>query len=195
MIISDVVNLAKSSFLYNLPVAKNDNTILMFTYLGLIELYKRFNLSIKVETIETNTLTSIYDLRSSDVNVVFEVYNSKGRKLQKALLAGDDSYDYKQLNYRSFLLTKPQDEVLYFVYKASPAMITMDSPLDLPMDMLNVLLDYIAYKGHSTINKDGTNESSIYYSRFDKGCIELENRGYVVDLSTAVLPIQFKGFI
>jgi len=53
MLVKDIVDLAKIK-LQNLAVAKNDTALIKFTFLGVSELYRRFNLSIKSETLTIN---------------------------------------------------------------------------------------------------------------------------------------------
>lgn len=196
MIVKDIVDNAKLTVLSALPVRNQEDTIMFCIYLGLIELYKRFNLSIKTEIIETIEETPVYELRNPDLTQVLDIYSSDGKRLMPASIVDDDSYDYKQLNYRSFLLTKPKNERLMFVYKAAPLMfVDIQDELDLPLDFLAPLLDYVGYRCHSTINKDNSNEAHNYYTKFEAGCVQLEKQGYKVDLATASLPIQSKGFI
>jgi hypothetical protein len=198
MTVKELIDLAQNTVLTQLPLGNNTHreTIKLCFYLGMLELYKRFNLLIKTEVIHTCEETSVYDLRNTDVNQVLSIYDESGKELTAQNVIGSDNYDYKQLNYRSFLLTHPKDEYLMFVYKASPAMIySEDDVLDLPSDMICALIDYVAYRGHSTINRDNVVEANSYYVRFEKDCIELEAQGYKVNLSPAAMPVQFKGFI
>jgi hypothetical protein len=164
--------------------------------MGLAELYKRFNLLLKTETILTVPETTVYVLQSADVNQVIAVYNQKGEELTSIAVINSRHYDYKQLNYRTFLIPDPKNEYLMFVYKASPVPITdIKEELDIPPDMTGALLDYVAYMGHSTINSDNLNETSMYYQRFEKACALLEHHGYRINLHTACLRIQDKGFV
>ena len=60
--------------------------------------------------------------------------------------------------------------------------------------MIGALLTYVAYVGHSTVNRDNINEASSYYQRFDLACRELEMQGYRVPLNTESLSVQDRGF-
>jgi hypothetical protein len=196
MTTNEFIALAKSSVLAQLPVNEDTAVIRLYVELGLIELYKRFNLSIKTEAIQTVPETALYELRSPDINQVLALYNSKGEELLPITIIGSRDYDYKQLNYRTFLFAEPKDEFITFVYKAAPANITdFDEELPIPPDMTGVLLDYVGFRAHSTINKDNVNEANVYHNRFEKGCMFLEQQGYRVNLNTACHRIQDKGFI
>ena len=196
MYVKDVMDMAKISSLNNLAVGKNDDALIKFIYLGVSELYRRFNLSIKSETILINENLSLYELRNPDVSLLLSIYDKSGRELQQTDILNSNDYDYKLLNFRSFLLKKPFNGVLFAVYKASPTVFKdSDDIIDLPDTMIDALLTYVAYVGHSTINRDNVNEASAYNQRFDAACRELEMQGYKIPLHTETLALHAKGFV
>ena len=77
------MDMAKISSLNNLAVAKNDDALIKFIYLGVSELYRRFNLSIKSETILINENLTLYELRNPDVSLLLNVYDKLGRELKQ----------------------------------------------------------------------------------------------------------------
>ena len=195
MLVSDVMDMAKVSSLANLPVSKNDNALIKFINLGVSELYRRFNLSIKVETVITNPNLALYELRSPDVSLLFNVYNNKAQELiQTDVLGG--TYDYKIINYKSFMLRQPKDDLVFAVYKASsPRLEKATDEIELPDSMMDALLTYVAYIGHSTINKDNINESSAYSKRFEIATQELENQGYRIPLNSESIDLKVRGYV
>ena len=196
MNVKDVMDMAKISSLNNLAIAKNDDALIKFIYLGVSELYRRFNLSIKSETVPINENLNLYELRNPDVSLLFSVYDKLGRELKQTDIFNSNDYDYKLLNFRSFLLKKPFNGMLFAVYKASPIVFKdPDDIIDLPDAMIDALLTYVAYAGHSTINRDNINEASAYSQRFDLACRELEMQGYKVPLNNETLALQSKGFV
>ena len=196
MNVKDVMDMAKISSLNNLAIAKNDDALIKFIYLGVSELYRRFNLSIKSETVLINENLNLYELRNSDVSLLLSVYDKLGRELKQTDVFNSNDYDYKLLNFRSFLLKKPFNGILFAVYKASPIVFKdSDDIIDLPDAMIDALLTYVAYVGHSTINRDNINEASAYSQRFDLACRELEMQGYKIPLHTETLALQTKGFV
>ena len=196
MYVKDVMDMAKISSLNNLAIAKNDDALIKFIYLGVSELYRRFNLSIKSETVLINENLNLYELRNSDVSLLLSVYDKLGRELKQTDVFNSNDYDYKLLNFRSFLLKKPFNGILFAVYKASPIVFKdSDDIIDLPDAMIDALLTYVAYVGHSTINRDNINEASAYSQRFDLACRELEMQGYKVPLNSETLALQSKGFV
>lgn len=196
MNVKDVMDMAKISSLNNLAIAKNDDALIKFVYLGVSELYRRFNLSIKSETVLINENLNLYELRNPDVSLLLGVYDKLGRELKQTDIFNSNDYDYKLLNFRSFLLKKPFNGVLFAIYKASPIVFKdPDDIIDLPDAMIDALLTYVAYAGHSTINRDNINEASAYSQRFDLACRELEMQGYKIPLNSETLALQSKGFV
>lgn len=194
MIVQDVIDMVKLGFLTNLNVGSKDDTLIKFVHLGVSELYRRFNLSIKVETIITNPMLSLYELRSPDISLILSLYDSRGRELRQTdVLSGQ--HDYKIMNFRSFLLERPKDETLFAVYKASSPSLTQSTDvIDLPDSMMDALLCYVAYLGHSTINKDNLNEANMFFQRFELRCQDLDNQGYRIPLNTETLGVRLKGY-
>ena len=195
MYVRDIVELAKIK-LHNLPIAKNDDALIKFIYLGQSELFRRFNLSIKSETITVNENLALYELRNEDVSLLLGVYDKTGRELQQTDIFNSKQYEYKLVNYRSFLLHRPFNGFLYTAYKASPILLKdVDDRIDLPDAMIDALLAYVAYMSHTTINRDNINEANTYNQRFDTACRELEMQGYKIPLHTETLALHAKGFV
>ena len=196
MYVKDVMDMAKISSLNNLAIAKNDGALIKFIYLGVSELYRRFNVSIKSETVPVNDTLTLYELRNTDVDLLLSVFDAKGKELKQTDILNSMEFDYKILNFRSFLLKRPFNGILFAVYKASPVVLKdAEDIIDLPDAMIDALLTYVAYAGHSTINRDNINEASAYSQRFDLACRELEMQGYRIPLSTDTMALQLKGFV
>jgi len=194
MRVSDVMEMARASSLFNLPVAKNDTALVKFIQLGLGELYRRFSLSVKVETIVTNPDLALYELRNPDVSLLLSVYNSNNQEMRETDVLGGN-FDFKRVNFRSFILRHPKNDLVFAVYKATAPEITVDCDLDIPDAMIDALLEYVSYRGHSTINRDNINESSAYQRRFDESCRELEMQGYKIAINTQSVVLQARGFV
>lgn len=195
MIVRDIIRLVKLK-LGNLALTRDEESILVLINLGVSELYRRFNLAIKSETIPTNSNLSLYELRNEDVLLLLGVYNHLGKELRQLDTIGDNEYDYKIVNYRSFILRKPVDGYVYALYKGSPIPLKDENDMvDLPVAMIDALLAYISHIGHSTINKDNMNEASMWYQRFETACQLLDMQGYKIPLHIETLPIQAKGFV
>jgi len=195
MIVQDIISLIQIRS-QHIGVTEDTHSMIIFINMALSELYRRFNLSIKSETIVTSPDLALYELRNEDVQILLSLFEKTGRELVQSDVLGSSCYDYKMVNYKSFLLNKPKDGYLYAVYKASPIPLKdIEDKILLPDCMLNPMLTYISYLTNDTINRDNKNEASMFIQLFDKQCQELENQGYKVALNTETLAIQAKGFV
>lgn len=198
MKVRDIIEYAQYGELKQLSLKDDVSALLSFINLGLVELYKRFNLSIKTEIIQTVPEIKVYNLRNTDISNILIVYNSKGEKLSfKQVTDEDEEYDITQLSYNSFLFREPNNEEIMFLYKASPEFVNNEEDeIKIPKDMFNALLNYIAYKGQMTMNKQNNLQSPMvnFYNIFDKECQDLEQRGYNVDLFSTESAVQKWGF-
>lgn len=201
MLVQDILDLAKIK-LGNLAISKNNNALIKMIYLGESELFRRFNLSIKSETIRINSNLSLYELRNNDVALLLSVYDREGVELKQSDVIDSKIWDYKIINYKSFILNKPSDGLLYAVYKASPTVLAdPNDEIDLPDAMIDALLLYVAYMAHSTITsfdaskRGGMTESDLLYQKFLAACNELDMQGYKIPLNTETLSIRAKGYV
>lgn len=197
MLVKELLPLVKLR-LDSLNISNDDSIMLSFINLGIAELYRRFNLSIKSETITCNSDMALYELRNEDVLMLLTVYDKFGKELRQSDVLDSMSYDFKILNYRSFVLRKPFDGYLYAVYKASPTILKDEEDyIDLPTAMIGALLDYCAYLGHSTLqaNSQNTREFGLHLQLFENSCNQLDAQGYRIPLNTESVAIQIKGFV
>ena len=197
MTVQFVIDQARSGELRSLSDKdKTDTVVIHYINLGLIELYKRFNLRTSVEVIRTTPNTPFYTLRSPDVNQVVNVYDSFNKELTTKRTTNDDRYDIAQINYNSFLLTSPKDEELLFVYKAAPELVTsVADELDIPYAMLEALLHYVGYRAHGSVNGELNTEQNTHYVRFDKSCALLVTEGYETDALNIHDGVTSKGYV
>lgn len=197
MTVQFVIDQARSGELRSLSDKdKTDAVVIHYINLGLIELYKRFNLRTSVEIIRTTPNTPFYTLRSTDINQVVNVYDSFNKELTTKRTTDDEKYDIAQINYNSFLVTEPKDEELLFVYKAAPELVTaVTDELDIPYAMLEALLHYVGYRAHGSVNGEINTEQNTHYVRFDKSCALLLAEGYETDALSVHDSVASKGFV
>lgn len=199
MNVGEIINFARYGELRQLAVKDDNNALLTYVNQALIELYKRFNLSIKIEVVRTLPVTKVYMLRSKDINQVLDVFDADNKKLRTKKTTADMDYDYTQINYNTYLFRDPKEEDVMFFYKAAPSLVSaLGDDISIPYDMLEAMLNYIAYKAHSTLRTVSTDErfqDVSYYKKFEASCKELELRGYVVDLFGVMPDIRERGFI
>lgn len=195
MLVSEVMRLAKIR-MSNIAVSKDESAMLSLINLGVSELYRRFDLRIKSETVQINDNLAIYELRSPDVAMLLSLFNRKGEELKQTDVLDSSNYDFKLVTYRTFMLRKPFNGLIYAVYKASAIPLAdMNDTIDLPDSMIEALLAHIAYSGYYTINRDNMNESAVYFQRFEAACANLEMQGYKIALSTERMAVAAKGYV
>lgn len=181
-----IFDIVKNITISQLPIKAKDNVILQAIDLGVIELYKRFNLNTNIINIETTENVNLYSINENNITNILQIIDKDGIELKQPKFVNDKEADYKILNYRSFILFNPKNEVLTIIYKSSlPKQITsIDDIIDIPLDFINVLIDYVTYRCHITLNNDNLNEVDTHYQRFEKSCLDLLNSGYKQELSS-----------
>lgn len=190
MLVSEVLTLAKQGEVANLSLKNgNDDILIGYINLGLIELHKRFNIAIRAEVVNTYPITNIYTLHNKDLSRVIEVYDNTGKRLSFPIMQDDASYDIKEVSYNTFMLTAPTEGQLAFVYIAAPTLVTSSTEeLDLPYIMLEPLLHYVGYRAHGAMNGNVDGENNTHYMRFEKSCKTLIEEGYANNSIDALLP-------
>lgn len=195
MTVREILTIAKLR-LQHLSIGKDDGVLISLINLGVGELSNRFNLAIKSETIALNPNLALYELRNEDVQQILTIYDPAGKELAPSSVISSTEYDYKLINYRSFVLRKPNYGYVYVLYKAAPIPIKdVEDTIDLPDAMVDALVSYIAYLGQSTINRDNVNEAGFCYQRYLEACNALEMQGYKIPLNTETYSVQSKGFV
>ena len=180
----------------NLTLSKDTEGMISLINMGVGDLYRRFNLSLKSETIHTNPTLALYELRNDDVEMLLRLFTREGYELKQSDVIDSREWDYKLVNYRSFLLHKPVDCYLYAVYKASPVELADENDtIDLPEAMLDALLTYITYQAYDTINRDNKNATAYWYKQYENKCVDLQNMGYKVPINAESMHIAIKGYV
>ena len=196
MLVSDIINIAKYGELQQLAVKDDNTAIITYINMGVLELYKRFNIGTKVEIVRTNPLISVYNLVNADIMKVINVYDADGKELVQPSVVDIEDYDLKQIGQSTYLFKEPKNEDIAFVYTSAPEWLTSTTDnVEIPMSMLEALLHYIGYRGHGSIDGLINTENNTHYMRFDKSCRQLTDTGYgeVIDMSKS--NTQSKGFV
>jgi len=173
-----------------------DKAIISYINLGLIELYKRFALSVKAEIVRTNPEVNMYYLRNLDILKVIHIYDASGTTLVEQRSVDDEEYDIKQLTPITYLFRNPIDEDIAFVYTSSPARVGKLTDEVVILDvMLEALLHYIGYRANMTLDGAINAENNTHYMRFEKSCTELKNMGFGEVVHMPFKSIGSKGFV
>ena len=150
MLVRDMMRMAKVR-LQNVAASRDDQALLSYINMGIAELYRRFDLRANSETVVTNDNLALYELRNSDVLMILSLFDKTGKELIQTDILDSNQYDYKLVNYRSFLLRKPFNGYIYVLYKASAIPLADENDIiDLPDAMLDALLAHITYSCYYT---------------------------------------------
>jgi hypothetical protein len=223
MTVSDVIDLAKYGELKTLSVKDNHKAVIGYMNLGLIELYKRFSLSLKewvIEMVENQTIYGEEDPEHpentfpTDLLHIIAAYDEKiPGEMSDATLPVNDEFCVLAVNHvqwNRIQIPYPVDGVhVSIIYRSAPDLLkfypldpnnpdeeqadpaTMKQVVPIPYTMLEPLLYYIGYRGHTSMEANVQGESATHYTRFEQSCARIENMGLVTADS---LDMSYKFF-
>lgn len=199
----DIIELVKIQ-LANWNISRNDTALYYYLNLGLIDLYEKFNIGIKSETVTLVPEQAVYNLKNNDVNLILKIYAENGQELKNSDVVDSRDWDYKLVNYNTFLVhnLKKTDGLLYVLYKAAPIDISdTNDVIDLPSAFREALMLYIMYLGTATIHSEASNEyrswdtKSVFFTLYQQKCQELNQYGYRIPIDSEAMPIVAKGYV
>ena len=191
MTANEVIAIAKASELYQIsPAVKDDTTTLMsFLNLGLLELYKRFQLKTDEAIITLQEAKTIYSLDGTDPNVelgddfmyLIAAYGDESDSVYSYTDEGllsinveDDVYGINTISYNKIqipLITP--GSLVSIIYAAKPTLVTaltLDNQLDIPDTFVDPLVHYIGYRAHASLDSTLQTENNVHYMRFEQAC-------------------------
>ena len=189
MLASDIINLAKSTELRQLGVKDDEQAVLGFLNLGILELHKRFAIKQEEAIITMRNGKSIYRLDGLDIDVSMEegaitnflittaVWNEQGEEV--VINDEDDPKSIMTPEYNVIEVPVITDQAqLSVIYRCAPDF-TCDYGDDVavPPQMIEALLHYIGYRAHGTISSDVKLENNTHYIRFRASCDRINERG------------------
>lgn len=187
MTVRQVIDLAKVSELSGLGIANNDEAVLGFINLGVLELYKRFTLRNEEYIIELVDGVDIYTMPANYMWAI-AAYGEVDIRSTETVNQLPINEEDNPLSVNSVGWNKLQVPVavsgayISIIYVASPEVYTtdnLDEVLDLPPQMMEALLSYIGYKGNSTIDSGIQTEDNVWYIRFDSSCNKIREYAMV----------------
>jgi len=176
--VKDVIEYAKHSELNQLAVKDDLDALLAYINLGVLELYKRFNLKNKEVLVELKENITTYTLPEDCIKIE-AIYNNLG--MQLPINEENDIYAVMTPTYNTIQVPFPiAGVVLSIIYVAAPTKVIEDTDLiPLPEQFLEPLLQYIGYKAHASINAttEQGSENNAYYIRFEASCKRIKDLG------------------
>jgi hypothetical protein len=205
MLVKDILELAKSTELKKLAIKDDDNTIISYINLGILELYKRFPIKQEEAIVTLQEGKTKYLLDGTDSNVdidttnnfliVSSCYDEDGDEIT----INDHTDPLGVMTPSHNILEVPnvaQGERLSVVYRCSPGFVyCKNDVLPLPIQLVSCLLQYIGYKGHSTISSSIKDENNSYYLRFQDCCDKAEKDGVIPFDDMVNTAFYSRGFV
>lgn len=184
MTVREIINLARYSELEQLNLKSNDEVLLGYFNLGMLELYKRFPIKVEEHLI---TLVSGQDIYTMPTNFMYiiaaygEVDESSAEMVSVlAVNEEDNPLSVNTVSWNKLQVPVSVDgEMISIIYVASPEMVGisgMDVAVDLPPQMVEALLNFIGYRAHASVTVSD-NDNNIYYNRFEASCQRLDTLG------------------
>lgn len=198
-----IMNLLRNQ-LSNWNISRNDDALYAYINMGMIDLYEKFNLGIRSESIRVVPEQMVYNLKNDDVNLILKCYSEDGRELRSSDVVDSKDWEYKIINYKTLMINNVNkvDGIIYVLYKSAPIpIVDTDDYLDLPDAFKEVLMLYGMYLGTATIHSEASNEyrswdtKSVFYTLYTSKCAELQQLGYKIPIDSEGMGIVAKGYV
>lgn len=194
MVVQDIIDIAKYSELNNLAVKNDVDAIVAFINMGLLELHKRFPLSIEEHIVSLQEGVTLYSLPSNfmyaleaygEVDLTTGVLNEPNR------IPINDVDDPESIFFPNFTQVQvpltATGAYVSIIYVTKPVRITTDdlsTEISIPETLIDALLHYVGYRAHSGIRGDGQAENNMYYARFERSCEKARELGVAYPLDS-----------
>lgn len=184
-----IIDAAKKGELQNLAVSEDTETIIGYINLGLIELYKRFPVQLKEDMISLEDNTYLY---SMPADFMWLVSVTEQVDINGELVTVDVSINNRHDERSIFIVNWNTVKVplivdrsdLSFTYVVTPPTYTiadLTNEVAIPIQMVEALLHYVGYRGHTAQSGEVQAENSTHYTRFNASCARLEASGAFSD--------------
>ena len=204
MTAQQIIDLSKNGELKSLSVKDNTAVVLGYLNLGMIELYKRFPLKIEEHIVDLQDDTVIYDL-PSDCMWLVSAYGEVPIDCPEEvnvlnINTEDDLFSVNTISWNKIQVpSSVLGDYISLVYAASPTWIQeadLGLELELPVQLVDALIEYIAYKGHTAQNGSAEFENNVHYQRFEASCLRVKKEGMFTS-DDVLMPnrIKIKGFV
>ncbi len=204
MTVRQVIDLAKASELAGLPAASKDETVLGFINLGVLELYKRFTLSVEEWIIALEDDQSYYTA-PEDFMWIIAAYGEVGMDSVQEVNVLPVNEEDNPLSINTVGWNKVQVPLsvtgayVSIIYAATPEVYSvtdMDKTVNIPPQMIEALLAYIGWRANSTIDTGIQTEDTVWYNRFESSCSRLEVKGFI-NANDVVMTnrLNMRGFV
>jgi hypothetical protein len=224
MTIKQVITLAQNGELNNIAAKNNINAIIGHLNLGLIELYKRFQLSFQEYMITLEEGKDIYQMPEDYMWLVaaYDEVASDSDAMVSAIAINeeDNPLSLNTVGYNQVQIPiTVNGGHISIIYVAAPpvydyieatdsftktyynritnTMVTVATTvLDIPAQMLEALLHYVGYRAYSSMDGSSQTDNNGHYARFETSCLRIEQRGMITNDDLSMKDrVVLKGFI
>lgn len=185
MTVQQIIDLARNGELRQVSLKDDTTALLGFLNLGMLELYKRFSLKTEEYIVTLVDGQTTYTL-PSDFMWIVAAYgevpeDSVEDYIEIPVNKEDDPLSINTISWNKVQIpTVTTGAYISIIYVASPVTYTdadLAQEIDLPPQMYDAMLDYIAYRGMSSIDTTVQNEDSLLYQRFEATCNKILSKG------------------
>jgi len=190
MRLREIYNILKDTELKQIVVGEDEQAVITYMNLALIEIYGKFNILQEEQIITVVPGQTRYRLQDNSQRVL-QVYM---RNLNKYPLLGEDNFievpindincDYSVFTPQPYVLhvPNPEEGVVYSVMQTvTPPYITkqnMDTvDFIVPPQLLEAILNYAAYRAYKSMNGDEQTELGSHYRAYTTSCNEILKKG------------------
>ena len=192
MLVSDIINFAKTGELKQLSIAEveasdanqaaNIEAMISYINLGVIELYKRFGLATQSQTLTEVVNGSSYTMSDDYLYLTYAI----GNNTEETEIPINNEFAtmslFEPAPYQIFVT---KDDVLhaditevYITYQATPVLLTATTDsVALPYQFIEALLLYMAVRAHSALSGLPNEENNTFYQRFEASCARITKNG------------------
>ena len=198
--------MARSGELSNLSEENfTDPIVVSYINLGLIELYKRFQLRSAEAIITMESATTLYTLDATDsrvsmssdaeIMVIQEAYDESGGVL--TINVESDELGILTPSYNQVQIPNPAEgEKIAIIYLAGPTYVTsVAQQLSIPISLLEAMLHYVGYRAHGSVDGNIQAENNTHYQRFEASVARAKTLGLVTADDIAERDVGIKGYI
>ena len=185
MTVGQIIDLAKNGELNGLNVGSKPEVLVGYMNLGVLELYKRFQLKVEEYVIELQNNVDIYTMPTNYMWMLAAYGEVPIDSVENVNILPINEED-NPLSINTVGWNKVQVPVsvggayISIIYVASPSTYTVNElnvEVDIPAQMIEALLAYMGYRANSAIDTGVQTEDSIYYQRFEASCEKLRQFG------------------
>jgi hypothetical protein len=167
----------------------NQARFVSFLNLANIEVHKRFSLIKRDTTLDMAVAGAEYSMPTDYLNLISAYYSVDGDEVpinneKKNVVEGVDravsvlSSEPFKLKIKGTDLKERTDIVA--TYAAAPKLLTKAAhDLNVPQVYTEAILNYAAYKAHSSVTGDIKAENNTYFMRYERSCKQIETFGLV----------------